>query len=134
MSKASFTVGYQLKGQTHVVLGVTSIVPNLNGFLFFTEDGHNHIIENYELNGGECEFLGNMFFEYTDDEGYLEYFQTAGATPDCYKVHDYREKTEAEPPKVGTMSSFYRQQKDYVCGTARLANGQRAQVRLPRWR
>ncbi len=129
MSKSSFTVGYQLRGQTHVLLGVTSIVPNLNGFLFFTEDGHNHMVEHHELSGGECEFLGNMFFEYTDDEGYLEYFQTAGSTPDCYKVFDYRDKTKVVQPKVSSMSK----QKDTVLGTGRLANGQRVTVRLPRW-
>lgn len=53
MIKASFTVGYRLhKGdisENHVVLGVTSIMPNLNGFLMFTEDGENHFIERHEL-------------------------------------------------------------------------------------
>jgi hypothetical protein len=53
MIKSSFTVGYRLKkgdtSENHVVLGVTSIVPNLNGFLMFTEDGQNHFIEQWQL-------------------------------------------------------------------------------------
>lgn len=53
MAKSSFTVGYTLHiGDTyenHVVLGATSIVPNLNGFLIFTEDGKNHFISSWEL-------------------------------------------------------------------------------------
>lgn len=65
MIKTSFTVGYRLrKGEdkeNHVVLGVTSIVPNLNGFLLFTEDGKNHFIERGEL---LYETLTGVFLSY----------------------------------------------------------------------
>lgn len=56
--KSSFSVGYRLNGKTYVIMGVSSIVPNLNGILFFTEDGENVQIEQ--------EILGNMFITYED--------------------------------------------------------------------
>lgn len=74
MIKASFAVGYQsFKGESSniiVVLGVTSIVPNLNGVLFFTEDRENHFIESCDMN----EVLGNMFISYEEDlDEYKDY-------------------------------------------------------------
>lgn len=83
MFKSSFTVRYQLSlGKTkekHLVLGVTSIVPNLNGFLFFTEDGRNHFVESHELRSGT---LANVYlsYEYTDE-----------LDPEAV-IHDHRRK------------------------------------------
>ena len=65
MIKTSFTVGYRLGKQNHVVLGVTSIVPNLNGFLFFTEDGENHFVESHEL---LFESLTGMYISYSIED------------------------------------------------------------------
>lgn len=61
--KSSFSVGYQdpRRGKTIVITGVTSIVPNLNGVLFFVEDGDYVQIESHELTDG---VLGNMFISY----------------------------------------------------------------------
>lgn len=88
--KSSFTVGYQQDRIDHVVLGVTSIVPNLNGFLFFTEDGRNHQIESHELNFGA---LCNVFLEYSseeDIEGYLE--DPCVPSGINFQLHDHRKK------------------------------------------
>ena len=63
MIKSSFAVGYRMNRRTNVVLGVTSIVPNLNGVLMFTEDGENHFIESYQMGEALC----NMFISYEDD-------------------------------------------------------------------
>lgn len=60
MSKSTFAVGYDYNGDKHIVLGVTSIVPNRNGILMFTEDGENHEIE---ANGEEV-CLKEMFITY----------------------------------------------------------------------
>lgn len=79
--KDSFTVGYQQGRVTHIVCGVTSIVPNLNGVLMFTKDGRNHFIESYDMNG----LLGNMFIEYADQEVIVEYYDDPK-----YVVHDHR--------------------------------------------
>lgn len=61
MSKSSFAVGFKINRDTVVVLGVTSIVPNMNGVLFFTEDGKNYEVEARHLRN---EHLGNMFIDY----------------------------------------------------------------------
>ena len=61
MSKSTFAVGYDHNGDKHIVLGVTSIVPNRNGFLMFTEDGENHEVE---ADGDEEVFLTRMFITY----------------------------------------------------------------------
>lgn len=63
MCKASFSVGFLIphKGKTIVVMGVTSIVPNLGGVLLFTEDRRNYQIESWEMTEA-C--LGNMFIDY----------------------------------------------------------------------
>ena len=80
--KKSFSVGYRLphKGTT-VVLGVTSIVPNLNGVLLFVEDGDHVQIEAHMMTDG---LLGNMFIEY---EPVLEDLTDMG-----YTVIDHRER------------------------------------------
>lgn len=64
MIKASFAVGYRKGRESHVVLGVTSIVPNLNGVLMFTEDGENHFIESCEIPNGLC----NAYIDYEQDD------------------------------------------------------------------
>lgn len=91
--KKSFTVNYKMAGTPFVtVLGVTSIVPNLNGFLFFTEDGKNHQIENcdlVDLYGSKC--VTGMCLEYSTDEDIEGYFEQAKKTPDKYTVIDHRE-------------------------------------------
>ena len=83
MIKTSFTVGYMKfignEVESHVVLGVTSIVPNLNGILFFTEDGENHFVESHEL---RFNTLAGMLITYNDMKDY--------STP--VKVHDHRER------------------------------------------
>ena len=63
MCKASFSVGFLIppNGKTIVVMGVTSIVPNLGGVLLFTEDRRNYQIESWEMTEA-C--LGNMFIDY----------------------------------------------------------------------
>ena len=92
--KSSFTVNYKLAHKPFVtVLGVTSIVPNLNGFLFFTEDGEHHQIENHELDKfDDGRFVAGMCLEYSSDEDIAEYFEQAQKTPDKYKVYDHRER------------------------------------------
>lgn len=93
MFKASFTVNYKADKKPFVtVLGVTSIVPNLNGFLFFTEDGENHQIEAcdlYDLYGSKC--VTGMCLEYSTDQDIKDYFEQAKKTPDKYVVIDHRE-------------------------------------------
>ena len=50
MCKSRFTVSYLSPSNPEIcVLGVTSIVPNLNGLLLFTEDGEGFQIESYEM-------------------------------------------------------------------------------------
>lgn len=61
MSKSSFAVGFRINRETVVVLGVTSIVPNMNGVLFFTEDGKNYEVEAHNMKDG---ILPNMFIDY----------------------------------------------------------------------
>ena len=78
--KTHFTVGYRMNRKRHIVLGVTSIVPNMNGILMFTEDGKNHFIESWELRCDDT--LGGMFISYDpeDEELFL----------DTEVVHDHR--------------------------------------------
>lgn len=48
--KSSFTVTYKDAQHIHnIVLGVTSIMPNLNGLLLQTEDGHGIQIESWQM-------------------------------------------------------------------------------------
>ena len=79
MIKTSFTVGYRLNRQRHIILGVTSIVPNLNGVLFFTEDGKNHFVESWEL---KFDSLSGMFISYDPEDEVV--------SVDEEVVHDHR--------------------------------------------
>ena len=78
--KGSFAVGYRMNRVTKVVLGVTSIVPNLNGVLLFVENGRHIQIEKHELVGGDL--LPNMFISYEDREDFEDI--------DHYEVIDCR--------------------------------------------
>lgn len=81
MIKNHFTVGYRRNRQNHAVLGVTSIVPNLNGILMFTEDGQNHFIEQHELLDG-TELIGM----------YISYDPIDEEDPTADIIHDHRAK------------------------------------------
>ena len=81
MIKTHFTVGYRLNQQRHTVLGVTSIVPNMNGVLMFTEDGKNHFIESHEL---RHEMLTGMFISYDPEDEEVSIEDEV--------VHDHRAK------------------------------------------
>lgn len=84
MSKPTFAVGYDHNGDKHIVLGVTSIVPNRNGILMFTEDGENHEVEA----DGEDVFLKEMFITY--DYETLENNPLAILLPLVGGWHDHR--------------------------------------------
>ena len=75
MIRNSFTVSYRHHGIRTTILGVTSIVPNLNGFLFFTEDGENYFIEKCDLTTGNC--LTGVYFEYSSAEDLADEFAEA---------------------------------------------------------
>lgn len=68
MIKSSFAVGYRINRVTKVVLGVTSIVPNLNGVLLRVENGEDIQVEKYELTSGD--FLANMFISYEEPSSF----------------------------------------------------------------
>jgi len=63
-----------------IILGVTSICPNLGGVLFFTENGHNYQLERYE------KFAGHDGISYT-----IEYDEDCDEYP-AEIVLDYRRK------------------------------------------
>lgn len=88
MIRTSFTVSYRSKRVRTTVLGVTHIVPNLNGFLFFTEDGENHFIEHCELADGNS--LNGVYFEYSTDEDIAIEFEMALDCPTLNRVIDHR--------------------------------------------
>lgn len=75
MFKTSFAVA--IHREKKIILGVTSIVPNLNGILFFTENRWNYQLEDEPSNNG-------FNIEY-DDNGEYDF-------PDDYKILDYRAK------------------------------------------
>ena len=76
MAKNSFDVAYHEKKV--VILGVTSIFPNLNGVLFQTEDQKGYQIEDYEMTGVSLN---------------IEYFDpTTMEIPDDYEVLDHTAK------------------------------------------
>ena len=102
--KTSFTVMFDRGNKTHVVAGVTSIVPNLNGFLFFTEDGKNFQIESCDLIDGG---MSAIAFEYDFlDEDFEDF-----ASMDMYVLHDHR-KHEVRPTvsHIGALR-FYKDSK-----------------------
>lgn len=88
MSKKSFTVGFVCNGKIYVIYGVTSILPNLNGVLFQTENGEGYQVESFELREG---FLGSMYIEYSTDEDYKDYEFLKESAPDLHVILDMRE-------------------------------------------
>ena len=88
MIRTSFTASYRSHRVRYTVLGVTSIVPNLNGFLFFTEDGENHFVESHELAEGNS--LNGVYFEYSTEEDLAIEFEMATDSPELNKVIDHR--------------------------------------------
>lgn len=81
--KSSFAVVYRLCAgdDVNVVLGVTSIVPNLNGLLFFTEDREDHQVEYYQMRDG--------YFELDIDYNQDDYLNSGDNE---YHIHDHRNK------------------------------------------
>ena len=76
--KSSFTVRYRrINNPVTILLGVTSIVPNLNGILFYLENGQGHQVESYEMAVGDMQFLSGMCIEYSSDEEIAEYIEDA---------------------------------------------------------
>lgn len=72
MINRSFAVEYTLPQyrKTVIVLGVTSIVPNMNGVLMFTENGDNHFIESYDM---KDKMLSGMSIDYDMTEEDIQY-------------------------------------------------------------
>lgn len=92
MIKTSFTVSYRKNGVRHIILGVTSIVPNLNGLLLFTEDGKGYQIESDVLASKDFSPQIRLFVEYSNDEDINDEIGLARDYPDEYKVYDHRSK------------------------------------------
>jgi len=67
MMKTSFGVAYHEKKV--VILGVTSIMPNLNGVLFNTENRRGYQIESHDMKGVtlNIEYFNPKFMELPDD-------------------------------------------------------------------
>ena len=92
MSKASFAVQYCLPEYRKkvVVLGVTSIVPNLNGVLMFTENGRHHQVESYEMPDN---MLCGMSIDYDFKEEEIEVNHEWADKYDCqFELIDGRNK------------------------------------------
>ena len=90
MSKASFAVRiHLLKERKYIrLLGVTSVYPNLNGFLFCTEDRGSYQVEHHELSDG---MLTGICFEYDITEEDVEYeFKEAQKNEMTYQIIDGR--------------------------------------------
>ena len=109
--KTSFTVMFDRGNKTHVVAGVTSIVPNLNGFLFFTEDGENYQIESCDLIDGGMSAI-SFEYDYLDED--FEDF----ASMDRYVLHDHR---KVQPRKTHThkATSYYTRTTTNLGGAVR---------------
>lgn len=75
--KTSFAVAYHEKKV--VILGVTSIMPNMNGVLINTENRWGYQIEAHDMSGNVT-----LNIEY--------YNPTLMELPDDYEVLDYRKK------------------------------------------
>ena len=90
MFNSSFTVRFRKMEAKHstVVLGVTAVVPNLNGLLLFTEDGKGYQIESHEmLSYDEGDSLHiRMKIEYSDEDDFDLYLEGT------YDLHDHRKK------------------------------------------
>lgn len=80
MSKSSFGVYYHLKRKSVIVLGVTSILPNLNGVLFCTEDRQGHQVECHEM---KEKMLAGMSIDYDVTEEDIEYEKTWAEEHEC---------------------------------------------------
>lgn len=78
MIKTSFAVSFRHNDKSYAVLGVTSVLPNLNGVLFCTENKEHFYIESYEIPNG----LEDMRIDY-DQSKCMEL---------CDIVFDHREK------------------------------------------
>lgn len=67
MFKSYFTVGFHQQGREEFTLitGVSSIVPNLNGVLFFLYNGNTYQVESYMMN--ESSGSLQLFIDYNDD-------------------------------------------------------------------
>ena len=95
MSKSSFTVYYKLAhGPFVTVLGVTSIVPNLNGILFQTENGEGHQIEAYQMNIVKgSSIVAGLSIEYSTEADIRECLEMAQSVDNStkYIVIDGRE-------------------------------------------
>ena len=90
MSKASFAVRIHLpKERKYIrILGVTSIFPNMNGFLFCTEDRNGFQVEYDRLSDG---MLSGICFEYDLTEEDVEYeFHDAQEHEMTYLIVDGR--------------------------------------------
>ena len=89
MCKSSFTVSYLSPSNPEIcILGVISIVPNLNGLLLFTEDGEGFQIESYEMATCEkCSPFARLYIEYSSEEDIKE----AMEDPEI-SVFDHRKK------------------------------------------
>lgn len=89
MIKSSFTVVYKKDGKTNYVLGVTSIVPNMNGLLFFTEDGENHVIESHNMRMMGAVPTKEVTIEYLDEDVIAVIYKLAEREPGKYEVFDH---------------------------------------------
>lgn len=72
MSKGSFAVkfayGSDENRKKFIILGVTSIMPNLNGFLFNTEDHQGFQVESHEIQDELFDHIRLMSFYYDQQE------------------------------------------------------------------
>lgn len=82
MFKSYFTVGFNQQGKDEFTLitGVTSIVPNLNGVLFFLHNGNTYQVESYMMSGDAGSL--QLFIDYNDD--WL--VEELSNDPNCVKV------------------------------------------------
>lgn len=92
MCKSSFAVA--IHGKKLVILGVTSIVPNLNGVLLRTENRHDYQLDNDEMVG--------MTYG-------IEYPDATTEFPDGYEIRDCH--------STPTMSGFYRNHGSAILAT-----------------
>lgn len=95
MTKKSFTVRFNQPVENTpevVILGVTSIVPNLNGFLFFTENSYNYQVDRSDL--VKCdgdEMLCGMSIEYSSEESIASYYREWQNNQESFELIDGRE-------------------------------------------
>ena len=90
--KDNFTVTYsrRVNGQNYtvIILGATSIVPNMNGISIQCVNRQYGLqIENYEMDKAGAK----LHIEYSTDKDIQDYFQCAKDDPIHYTVRDGRE-------------------------------------------